>query len=210
MANLITLSRFLLLFLLVALAYWAPPPMQLVNAPLLVLIIALDGLDGWVARRRGETSVFGSIFDIAVDRVVETVLWIVLGHLGLIPMWVSIVFVCRGAIVDSVRYAAISRGETVFGMMRAPLARMLVAGRWMRGVYGGVKAVTFGWVLLLQPLPQLYPEVWATWAPTFQAVTMALVLISVGFCLVRGLPVVAEFVVDQKVFTPRHISAGSR
>ena len=93
MANLITLSRFLLLFLLVALAYWAPPPMQLVNAPLLVLIIALDGLDGWVARRRGETSVFGSIFDIAVDRVVETVLWIVLGHLGLIPMWVSIVFV---------------------------------------------------------------------------------------------------------------------
>ena len=111
MANLITLSRFLLLFLLVALAYWAPPPMQLVNAPLLVLIIALDGLDGWVARRRGETSVFGSIFDIAVDRVVETVLWIVLGHLGLIPMWVSIVFVCRGAIVDSIRYAAISRGE---------------------------------------------------------------------------------------------------
>ena len=38
---------------------------------------------------------------------------------------------------------------------------------------------------------------------------MALVLTSVGFCLVRGLPVVAEFVVDQKVFTPRHISAGS-
>ena len=85
MANLITLLRFLLLFLLVAMAYWASPHLQMINAPLLVLIIALDGLDGWVARRRGETSVFGSIFDIAVDRVVENVLWIVLGDLGLDP-----------------------------------------------------------------------------------------------------------------------------
>ncbi len=56
MANLITLLRFLLLFLLVAMAYWASPHMQMINAPLLVLIIALDGIDGWVARRRGETS----------------------------------------------------------------------------------------------------------------------------------------------------------
>jgi len=83
MANLITLARFLLLFLLVSLIYLAPPAWQLVNAPLLFVIIALDGLDGWVARRRGETSVFGSIFDIAVDRVVELILWLALGHIGL-------------------------------------------------------------------------------------------------------------------------------
>ena len=43
MANLITLGRFLLLFLLVASAYSAPPAWQLGNAPLLLLIIALDG-----------------------------------------------------------------------------------------------------------------------------------------------------------------------
>jgi len=53
--------------------------------------------------------------------------------------------------------------------MRAPLARMLVAGRWMRGVYGGVKGVTFGWVLLLQPVPPLHPEALATWGPTLDA-----------------------------------------
>ncbi len=210
MANLITLLRFLLLFLLVAMAYWASPHMQMINAPLLVLIIALDGIDGWVARRRGETSVFGSIFDIAVDRVVENVLWIVLGDLGLIPMWVAIVFIVRGAIVDTIRYAAISRGETAFGMMRTPIARTLVAARWMRGVYGVVKAATFGWVLMLQPLPTLYPQAWAQWSPMFHSVTTALVLTSVAFCLVRGLPVIAEFVVEQKVFDRAQISAGSR
>src|SRR3546814_3442538 len=60
---------------LVAMAYWAPPRWQLLDPPLLLLIISLDGLDGWVARRRGETSVFGAVFDIAADRVVEAVLW---------------------------------------------------------------------------------------------------------------------------------------
>lgn len=207
MANLITLLRFFLVFLLVAVAYWGSPAVQLINAPLLLLIIALDGVDGWVARRRGETSVFGSIFDIAVDRVVENVLWIVLGHLGLIPIWVAIVFIVRGAIVDSIRYAAISRGESVFGGLRSELARTLVAGRWMRGAYGAVKAITFAWVLMLQPWPALYPQTWNHWSPLLHAITMALVFISVAVCLIRGLPVIAEFIKEQKVFSPQ-VSAG--
>jgi CDP-diacylglycerol--glycerol-3-phosphate 3-phosphatidyltransferase len=204
MANLITLTRFLLLFLLVSMAYRAAPQWQLLDAPLLLLIIALDGLDGYVARRRGETSVFGSIFDIAVDRAVELTLWVVLGHLGLIPMWVAVVFIVRGTIVDSIRYGAISGGETAFGMMRSPWGRLLVAGRFMRALYGTVKAVTFGWVLLLQPLPALVPEAWAAWSEVLGIVTDILVFVSVALCLARGLPVVIEFVVDQKVFGKGH------
>lgn len=200
MANLITLARFLLLFLLVAMAYLAAPAWQLLNAPLLILIIALDGVDGYVARRRGETSVFGSIFDIAVDRVVEIILWVVLGHLDLVPMWVAGVFIVRGTIVDSIRYGAISGGETAFGMMRSPLGRFLVAGRFMRGLYGTVKAVTFAWVLLLQPLPRLVPDFWTDWSAPFGVATLILVLASVGLCLLRGLPVIVEFVIEQKVF----------
>ncbi|MFO1146526.1 MAG: CDP-alcohol phosphatidyltransferase family protein [Rhodospirillales bacterium] len=211
MANLITLLRFLLLFLLVAMAYWAPPAWQLLNAPLLLVIIALDAVDGWVARRRGETSVFGSVFDIAVDRVVENVLWIVLSNLGLIPIWVAIVFIVRGLIVDSIRYAAMGEGGMALDTVRGPLARMLVAGRWMRGGYGALKATTFAWVLLLQPLAQLFPQRWAQWSSQLQAVSSVLVLATVGMCLVRGLPVIVEFVVGQKVFTVRpHLSAGSR
>ena len=203
MANLVTLTRFFLLFVLVAMAYQAPPQWQLLNAPLLLVIIALDGLDGYVARKRGETSVFGSIFDIAVDRVVELTLWVILGHLGLVPIWVAMVFIVRGTVVDSIRYVGISEGQTAFGMMRSPLGRFLVAGRFMRAFYGTVKALTFGWVLLIQPLPALVPDLWAAWSATCAAVTLALVLASVGLCLVRGLPVVVEFVLDQKVFGRR-------
>ncbi|TVR82744.1 MAG: CDP-alcohol phosphatidyltransferase family protein [Rhodospirillales bacterium] len=203
MANLITLLRFCLLFVLVAMAYWAPPVWQQANAPLLVLIIGLDGLDGYVARVRGETSIFGSIFDIAVDRVVENVLWIVLGHIGLVPIWVAIVFIVRGAIVDSIRYAAISRGESAFGMMRSALGRTLVAGRAMRGLYGVAKAATFAWVLFFQPWPTLYPQAWERWADTVGMVTLALVLLSVALCILRGVPVVAEFIVAEDAFRRR-------
>ena len=193
MANLITLCRLLLLFLLVVMAYHAPPAWQLIDAPLLLLIIALDGLDGYVARKLSETSVFGSIFDIAVDRVVENVLWVVLADLDLVPIWVAIVFITRSSIVDSIRYTAISRGETAFGIMQSPWGRFLVAGRFMRGFYGGLKALAFGSIFLIQPWPTLYPELWAHKSSILDPVTTALVYASVAVCLLRGAPVVAEF-----------------
>lgn len=202
MANLITLGRFCLLFLVVGMAYLAPPTWQLLDAPLVIVVIGLDAVDGYVARRRGETSVFGSIFDIAVDRAVENVLWIVLGHLGLIPIWVAIVFVVRGAIVDTVRHSRMSDDTTPFGVMRSPLGKALVAGRTMRGLYGATKAVTFAWVLFLQPLPKLAADWWQRWGDPCGTVAGGLVGASVGLCLIRGIPVVAEFIAEQRIFRP--------
>lgn len=203
MANLITLTRLLLLFVLVALAYRAQPSLQLAAVPLLLLIIGLDGLDGYVARLRGETSTFGSIFDIAVDRAVENVLWIVLGDLGIIPIWVAFVFIVRGAIVDSMRHAMVGSSDSAFGVMQSRLGRLLVAGRFMRGFYGTVKALTFATALLLLPLPAVAPATWKVIAGPLHSATMVLVYASVVLCLLRGLPVVAEFLTTQKVFAPK-------
>jgi CDP-diacylglycerol--glycerol-3-phosphate 3-phosphatidyltransferase len=201
MANLITLTRLLLLFVVVALAYWAPPQVQLGNAALILFVIALDGVDGYVARKRGESSTFGSIFDIAVDRAVENVMWIVLGDLGLVPIWVAIVFIVRGAIVDTVRYARIGVVGNSFGVSASRIGRWLVSGRTMRGAYGAAKALTFAVALLTQPLPSVAPSLWATSGTLFQSVTLTLVALSVALCLLRGLPVVAEFVRAERVFT---------
>jgi len=203
MANLVTLIRFLLLFALVALAYLAPPAWQLVNAPLVILIIVLDAVDGYLARSRGETSSFGSVFDIAVDRVVESVLWIVFADLDLVPVWVPIVFITRGVIVDSIRAHQIaSRGETPFGMMQTPWGKFLVSGRFMRGFYGVLKATTFGWVLLMQPIPALAPAFLAEWGAALSGMTAALVGSSVFVCIIRGVPVVLEAVLAEVMPAP--------
>ena len=88
MANAITLCRLLLLWWVIFLAYQATPLWQLLNVPLLILVFASDGLDGYIARKRNETSLFGALFDVAADRIVELSLWVVLAHLALIPVWV--------------------------------------------------------------------------------------------------------------------------
>jgi CDP-diacylglycerol--glycerol-3-phosphate 3-phosphatidyltransferase len=193
MANLITSFRFMLVFVLVAMIYLAPPAWQLVNPLFLIFIITLDAIDGYVARRRGENTVFGSVYDIAVDRVVENILWIVLADMDLVPVWVALVFVTRGLLVDSIRGQAANRGVGAFEMMRSPLGRFLVAGRFMRGFYGTLKAVTFAWILLFQPVPVLFPDFWAQWAAPLGMVSLSLVYFSVIICLVRGIPVFLEF-----------------
>jgi CDP-diacylglycerol--glycerol-3-phosphate 3-phosphatidyltransferase len=199
MANLITLFRFVLLFPLIVSAYSAPPQWQLLNAPLLIFIVALDAVDGWVARRRNETSVFGSIFDVAIDRAVENVLWVVLADLDLVPIWVALTFIIRGTVVDSIRYAAISRGETAFGMMRSRWGRLIVAGRFMRGFYGVVKAITFGWIFLIQPWPALFPDLWLRAGDMANLVATLLVYISVTLCIIRGVPVILECLAEANV-----------
>lgn len=193
MANLITFGRCLLLLLLLVVIYWGTPELQLLNAPLVILMISLDGVDGWVARRRGEESVFGATFDIAADRVVENVLWVVLAHLGLIGVWVPLLFIVRGTLVDAIRSRGVAEGTAAFDMMRTPVGRFLVAGRFMRGFYAAVKAITFAWVLLWQPFPVLAPDFWSAWDGPIGAVSLTLVILSASLCVIRGLPVVLEF-----------------
>lgn len=192
MANLITAGRLVLLFIVVALAYRAPAAWRLAAAPLLILTFALDGVDGWVARRRGEVSLFGAAFDIAADRIVENVLWVALADLDLVPVWIAFVFLTRSFLVDSMRAHAASRGETAFGMMRTRVGRFLVAGRFMRAFYATTKATVFCWILLLEPVSELSPGLLARWGTALDVVTAGLTGAALFLCLARGLPVLAE------------------
>lgn len=146
MANLITIGRLILLFVIIALIYYGNVTIITILMPAIAFVIALDGLDGWVARRRQSTSQFGAVFDIAGDRVVENALWVVFAHLHLVPVWVPLLVLTRGFIVDSLRSLSYSQGMTAFGdknMMRSNFTEWLTAGRFMRGLYGYAKALGF-------------------------------------------------------------------
>ncbi|MCF7853244.1 MAG: CDP-alcohol phosphatidyltransferase family protein [Candidatus Pacebacteria bacterium] len=197
MANGITLVRFILLYVLVGMAYQEGSLWQLANFPLLVVIFILDGIDGYVARKRHEESLFGAIFDIAVDRIVENVLWLVLADLNVIPVWVAIVFVTRGFLVDSVRAHGASRGETPFGMMTSQIGKFLVAGRFMRIFYAVLKGTAFGYIFMIQPWEFLYPAFYIRWHVPLELVKEVLVYVTVALCVARGLPVILEFALQE-------------
>ena len=66
-ANFITLARLVLVFVVVAL-FGRIFYLDLLMIGATALILALDAVDGYVARKRKETSDFGALFDIAGDR----------------------------------------------------------------------------------------------------------------------------------------------
>ena len=146
MANAITIGRLVLLFVVIWLIYVGNVAVITACMLLLLVVFAGDGLDGWVARRQGTTSTFGAVFDIAGDRMVENCLWVVFAHLHVIPVWVPLLVLSRGFIVDGLRSLSFTEGMTAFGeknMMRSSLTQWLTAGRFMRALFGYVKAAGF-------------------------------------------------------------------
>jgi CDP-diacylglycerol--glycerol-3-phosphate 3-phosphatidyltransferase len=210
MANLITIGRLLLLFAAVAMIYRDPVGLALPAMLLVVVVFAGDGLDGWVARKRRSASRLGAILDIAGDRVVETVLWMVFADLGVIPIWMPIAVVTRGALVDALRSVSYAEGMTAFGdqnMMRSPLTRWLTAGRFMRGLYGFAKAAGFVFLTgevawshagaIGTPIGALYA------VPGVRAFGWLWVWLSFGLMIVRGVPVIVDALPALRAPAPR-------
>lgn len=198
-ANIITLGRIMLVFLVVVLfqsSFYA----QLIAVALTILVIYLDSLDGYVARKLGVASDFGALFDIAGDRIVEHIYLIFYAAMGVVSFWVPIIFVTRSFLVDTLRSVAYSReGKTPFGektMMKSKITRFLTASRLSRAVYGVCKVVVFvllGIVLAFQQgLRQSVAWLPQNWLHPLMLVTTVLVWIMVGLNLLRGIPVLVD------------------
>ena len=190
MANAITLARTLLAFLVVAMLHVRTKEMYLLAVGLTLLLIWMDALDGWVARKLGECSKFGAVADILGDRVVEMTYWIIFVAFGWLPPWVAIVVAARGIVVDGFRALALERGLTAFGstsMMRSKLGALLVSSRVSRGLYGVGKALSFSLMILLFT-PGIRHQLGGIGASLIYLVAYITVL----FCLVRGVPVLVE------------------
>ncbi len=188
MANLITLLRMPVLAITIALFYTTSAPARYVGAALIPVLIAMDSLDGIVARRRGESSVLGSVLDIAADRTVEMLLWVVFAHLRLIPIVIPLLVLARGVFVDALRAVAPSRGLTPFDLMRSPLGRFLVKSPWLRTPYALVKGLAFFTLALTHGMLLGDASALAVVAP-IAGITSWLAL---GLCLARGIPVLIE------------------
>lgn len=197
MANAITIGRLVLLFVVIWLLYHGSVPVIAACMLLLMIVFAGDGLDGWVARKQGTTSTFGAVFDIAGDRIVENALWVIFADLDLIPIWVPLLVLSRGFIVDGLRSLSLTEGMTAFGeknMMRSPLTQWLTAGRFMRAFFGYAKAGGFVFLAGLQAwehrdttdtfIGSLYG------VDAFRWFGWALVWCAVALTVIRGLPVI--------------------
>ena len=189
LSNLITLARLPLLLLLLAGLFWVPSwQWQLVGLGFLILLFLMDWFDGYVARLRHEVTELGAVLDVALDRAVENILWVAFMQLGMVSLWVPIIFLIRSFVVDGIRGVALSKGKSVFGMMHSALGRFLVASRFMRAFYGLAKGFTFGFLWLTHALTLKDPQILAS----LQPVNQGLILLTVSLCVLRGIPVIFD------------------
>jgi CDP-diacylglycerol--glycerol-3-phosphate 3-phosphatidyltransferase len=199
LANLVTVARLILLFVVIWLIYVGNVQVVTLSMLLIIVVFASDGLDGWVARKRGSTSTFGAVFDILGDRIVENALWVIFADLDLIPVWIPLMVRTRGFVVDGLRSMSYAEGKTPFGknnMMKSPVTEWLTAGRFMRAFFGWAKAAGFVFLTGLAGyehldtsgtfLGALYDQTWYVWFG------WAMVWSAVILTIVRGVPVIID------------------
>ena len=189
LANIITLSRIFLVFIVVALLYHQSITSYVSALVLTGILMWFDGLDGFVARRFNIASRLGALLDIMGDRIVENVFWISFCALGWINVAIPIIVLTRGITTDSLRTLAFEKGYTAFGkttMMQGKIAKFIVASNFCRFTYAVCKAVAFFFLILGHlPVEYLYKA---------QVLETGIIcaVISVIYCVLRGIPVVIE------------------
>lgn len=190
LANIITLSRIGFVFIVIGLLFCKDCEYSYQAALFLTAILMwFDGLDGFVARKFNISTKLGALLDIMGDRIVENVFWISFCALGWINVVIPIVVLTRGIITDSLRTLAFEQGYTAFGsttMMQGKIAKFIVASNFSRFTYAVCKAVAF-FFLIAGHAPFSFGL-----QSTILQIGEICAIVSVIFCVLRGLPVVIE------------------
>lgn len=196
--NKITLLRVAVGFFAVSL-FGKSPWMNLVAVALTVTAIALDALDGHIARKKQMATPEGARIDVLGDRIIENMYFTYFAVVGMVSLWLPMVFFARGAATDFLRTLALSSRHSGIGasvLLESRWAHAIVASRWSRGAYAALKCVCFcylglelaltrGPVALLGPVTIDVHDAIRTGAETLAWMTAA-------FCLLRGLPLLLE------------------
>jgi CDP-diacylglycerol--glycerol-3-phosphate 3-phosphatidyltransferase len=196
--NKVTFLRVVVGFLAVSL-FGRGSWLNLVAVGLTVAAIALDMLDGHLARTRRMATPVGAQIDILGDRIIENMYFTYFAAVGMVSLWLPMLFFARGAATDFLRGLALKAGHSGWGvnaMLQTWWGRALVASRWSRGVYGAMKCVCFCYLGLELALTRgpvaLLGNLTAELYLTIRTVAHALTWGTAVFCVLRGLPVFLE------------------
>lgn len=196
--NKITFLRVATGFLAVAL-FGRNAWMNLLAVALTVTAIALDALDGHIARIKKLATPEGAQIDILGDRMIENMYFTYFAVVGMVSLWLPMLFFARGAATDFLRGLAMKTGRSGWGtnsILQSKWARVLVASHWSRGAYATLKCLCFCYLglelaLIRGPVALLGP-VTVDLHAAIRAGSQLLTGMTAVFCVIRGLPVLLE------------------
>jgi CDP-diacylglycerol--glycerol-3-phosphate 3-phosphatidyltransferase len=189
-ANIVSVTRIFVAFIAIALLFNQTTTSYIWAVVLTAIAFAMDGVDGYIARKYNQSSEWGSVLDIMGDRIVELSYWIVFAVLGWLNILFPLVCVARAFTTDSIRSVALSKGMTAFGeksMQSSVWGKFICSSKFMRISYAVAKVAAF--ILLIVAY---IPDLDAGIADVIRLVAIVLAWFAIVFCVVRAIPVVAE------------------
>ena len=105
----LTVARILAVPVVVVLFVWDFPSHDLWATAVFVVAMATDYVDGWWARRSGQSSDLGRLLDPVADKILVLATLIVLVG-RVLPGWMVAAIVAREFLVSGLRLAALERG----------------------------------------------------------------------------------------------------
>jgi len=111
--NLVTMGR--VLFVPVVLYFMDNySPVRSLIAAILYLVASIgDGIDGYLARSRGQVSVLGKFLDPVADKLMVTSVMVYMVALGRVPAWLVVVLIARDLAITGLRSIASSEGIVI-------------------------------------------------------------------------------------------------
>ncbi len=135
-ANQLTVARTVTVPVVILLFAWDFPDHDYWATAVFAVAMATDWLDGWWARRRGESSDLGRLLDPIADKI------LVLGALVMLvgrvfPAWIVAAIVVREILVSGLRLAALERGIV---MSARDLGKLKTWAQAVAAAVGGLAA----------------------------------------------------------------------
>lgn len=111
--NSLTVSRIGLIPILVAVLLTKFPGREYLGLGIFLLAGLTDFLDGYFARRNGETTTIGALLDPIADKLLMSAAFISLVELNLAPSWIVTCIVGREFAVTALRMIALEKGRAI-------------------------------------------------------------------------------------------------
>ncbi|MFH0915592.1 MAG: CDP-diacylglycerol--glycerol-3-phosphate 3-phosphatidyltransferase [bacterium] len=157
--NSISLFRVLMVPILMVFMLVDVPAGDIVALIVFVLAAGSDSLDGYIARRRRQTTVMGAFLDPLADKLLVTAALVSLVSLGELSAWVAMLVIARElavsglrmvAAVQNVVIAASSWGKAKTASQMLAIAALITEPRWLKQEWtlGGHK-ITWYLVMLM-------------------------------------------------------------
>src|SRR6202051_4859435 len=112
--NKVTAPRVVVGFAAVSL-FGRGPWANLAAVGLTVTAIALDALDGHIARKKKLATPVGAQIDILGDRMIENAYFTYFAVVGMVSLWLPVFFFARGAMTDFLHGLCVGRRDSRWG-----------------------------------------------------------------------------------------------